>query len=126
MLWKVIGVGLCTVVISLILKQYKPELVVFSNICGGLIILMLAVDGVKDLIGEFMNLQNFSGVKMDVISPILKVIGVGYITEFTADVAEDSGNKSVANKVVLGGKIAICMLALPVIKTLISAIISLI
>ena len=126
MLLKILGVGLCGVIINLLLKQYKPEFCLLNNVCVGLLIFALLIDGVKEIVLDFINIQNLSGVKHDIISPMLKVIGIGYITEFTSDLAEESGNKSIAGKIILGGKIAICVLALPIIKQLINAIISLI
>ncbi len=125
MIFKIIGVGICTIVVSIVLKQYKPELSVLVNICGGLVIFMLAIDGVSTLVSEFYSIEN-STSQIEIVKPIMKVLGVGYITEFTANLAEDSGNKSVASKIVLGGKVAICTLALPILKQLINAIISLI
>ena len=95
------------------------------NICGGLVIFMLAIDGVSTLVSEFYSIENLTS-QIEIVKPIMKVLGVGYITEFTANLAEDSGNKSVASKIVLGGKVAICTLALPILKQLINAIISLI
>ena len=126
MLLKIIGIGVVTVVVNLILRGYKSEFASLVNICGGLIIFLMLIDGISDVINNFIYLQNATNINIDIVSPIIKVIGVGYITEFTADFAEDSGNKSIADKVVVGGKIAICLLAMPIIKTLISAIVSLI
>lgn len=125
MIFKIIGVGICTIVVSIVLKQYKPELSVLVNICGGLVIFMLAIDGVSTLVSEFYSIENLTS-QIEIVKPIMKVLGVGYITEFTANLAEDSGNKSVASKIVLGGKVAICTLALPILKQLVNAIISLI
>ena len=51
---------------------------------------------------------------------IFKIIGIGYITEFTADIAEDFGNNIISSKVIIGGKIVICGMALPVIKDLLA------
>lgn len=126
MLLKIIGVGVCTVIINIILKQYKPEIALLVNICGALLIFALAMSGINDIVNEFINLQNQGNIKIDIVAPIMKVIGVGYITEFTSDLAEDSGNKLIASKILLGGKIAICTLAFPIIKKLITAIFSLI
>ena len=124
MLFKIVGVGLCTVIINLILKQYKPEIAMLANICGSLIIFSIAISGVNDLIVGLIDLQSQSYINVDIVSPVMKVIGVGYITEFTADLAEDSGNKAIASKILLGGKIAICTLAFPIIKKLITTIFS--
>ena len=126
MLLKIIGVGVCTLVINIILREYKSDFAILANVCGGLLIFLIMIDGIREIVQQFVYIKDFTGIKLDIITPIIKVIGVGYITEFTADLAEDSGNKSIANKVIMGGKIAICVLALPIIKSLINAIISLI
>ncbi|MBR2909489.1 MAG: stage III sporulation AC/AD family protein [Clostridia bacterium] len=126
MLIKILGIGVCTLLINIVLKQYKPEFSLLANVCGGLIIFMLVLNEGKLFIEEIANFGNYAGVKTDIISPILKVIGIGYITEFTSDLAEDCGNKSISNKVVLGGKVAICISAFPIIKNLTTAILSII
>lgn len=126
MLLKVLGVGICSVIIGLILKQYKPEFAMLANICGGLIIFILVIDEVQVIVDSFVNFEDMAIGQVEIVKPILKVIGVGYITEFTADIAEDCGNKSISNKVLLGGKVAICILATPILKNLISVILSLI
>lgn len=124
MLFKIIGVALVTVVINIILKGYKSDFAFLVNICGGLIIFLLLIDGAKEIIDNFIYLSSNSSIKIDIIKPILKVIGIGYITEFTADLADDSNNKSIADKVIMGGKIAICVSALPIIKLLLNTILS--
>ena len=64
-------------------------------------------------------------LNFDFLTVILKIVGVGYITEFTADIAEDFGNKIIASKVLLGGKIIICGMTLPIIEKLFSVLLSL-
>ncbi len=85
-------------------------------------IFLLCIDGLQGLMvgfGEFYNLIN---LKFDFLSPLLKVLGVGYATEFTADIAEDFGNSVIASKVLLGGKIVICGMSLQVIEKLLSVL----
>lgn len=125
MLFKILGIGICTLVLNLVLKNQKPEIALLVNVCGGLLIFMFVLDGVSDLLDEFYEFENYVG-KVEIVKPIMKVLGVGYITEFSSNLAEDSGNKSIASKIVLGGKVAICGLAMPILKQLIQTIISLI
>lgn len=120
MILKIIAIGIVTVFLSLILKQYKPEFSLLVSLCGGLLIFILIIDAANEILDQIILINVNSDVNF--IEPIIKILGVGYITEFTASLAEDSGNKSIATKVVLGGKIAICLLALPIIKKLINAI----
>lgn len=125
MLFKIFGIGICTLVLNLVLKNQKPEIALLVNVCGGLLIFMFVLDGVSDLLDEFYEFENYVG-KVEIVKPIMKVLGVGYITEFSSNLAEDSGNKSIASKIVLGGKVAICGLAMPILKQLIQTIISII
>lgn len=126
MLIKILSVAVITVIVTLSIKQYKPEIATLVSVCGGLIIFMLSLECAEALIGGFNELEGATLSGVEITKPIFKVLGVGYITEFTASLAEDAGNKSIASKVVLGGKIAICTLALPIIKQLVSTILSLI
>lgn len=125
MLFKIIGIGICTLVLNMVLKNQKPEIALLVNVCGGLLIFMFVLDGVSGLLEGFYELENYVG-KVEIVKPIMKVLGVGYITEFSSNLAEDSGNKSIASKIVLGGKVAICGLAMPILKQLIQTIVSII
>ena len=53
---------------------------------------------------------------------ILKIVGVGYLTEFSAGICEDYGAGSVGKKLQLSGKIAIFILAFPVIEAFINVV----
>ena len=124
MLFKILGTGLVTVVLYITIKQYKPELALLVSIEGGLIISLMLISEVEIIIDEFVSFGEVSGLGTSITTPIIKVLGVGYITEFCGEIAEDSGNKLLANKILLGGKISILILALPVIRLLISTIMS--
>ena len=126
MLLKIIGVAFCLVVINSILKQTRPEFCLITNVCASVLIFVLLVDGVRSVVSELIDVKNLIGVNEDIITPILKVIGIGYITEFSSEIAEESGNKSAASKIILGGKITICVIAFPVVKKLLNAILLLI
>lgn len=47
-------------------------------------------------------------------SVLLKVMGISVITQFVADIASDSGNKALANQMILTGKVSVMILAMPV------------
>ncbi|MBQ9790160.1 MAG: hypothetical protein IJW24_01015 [Clostridia bacterium] len=126
MLFKILGVGIVTVILSSILKNSRSDFSLLINICGGLIIFYILIDGITELFDGIGFLSENANISSSIISSIVKVIGVGYVTEFCADIAEDSGNKFVANKVILGGKIALCVMAFPIIRYLFQTIISLI
>ena len=56
---------------------------------------------------------------------IFKIIGVGYLVEFTASICSDTGNHSLSDKVLLGGKIIILVMALPIITSILEIVMDL-
>ncbi len=125
MITKIIAVAVVTIIISSITKQYRADLSLLINICGGLLIVMLSINGLTEIIDAMVNLPQNTSISNAVIKPLIKVVGIGYITEFCADMAEDSGNKTICSKIIFGGKIAICAVALPLITNMLNAILSL-
>ena len=61
-----------------------------------------------------------SGIENGLLKVLLKIVGVGYLTEFSAGVLNDFGAGSVADKVVLGGKLTVLLLSIPIIESLLS------
>ena len=47
---KIIGIGLISLIIIIIVKQYRPEFVIYVSIIAGAIILMLIMDKVSSII----------------------------------------------------------------------------
>ena len=125
MLFKILCVALVTIIASSVIKQYKPDLGVLINICGGVLIVIMSAEGLSNIIDSMITLGDGLLVSDTVVNPILKVLGVGYLTEFSADIAEDAGNKSISSKILFGGKIAICVIALPIIINVLKVILSL-
>ncbi len=126
MLFKILGVGIVTVISFLTVKQYKPDLAIVVSLAGGLLMSLILIDEAKIVVDEFVTFSSDFKLGTNITVPLLKVMGVGYVTEFCSDLAEDSGNKLLANKIILGGKIAILVIALPIIRVIIESIVSIV
>jgi len=125
MIVKIAIIALISIFISSSLKNYSKDFSIFVNITGGILIFLLCIDELTNIILYFSEMYNLINIDSRYLTFVLKIIGVGYITEFTADIAEDFGNKSISSKVILGGKIIICGMSIPIIKDLLSLLLSL-
>lgn len=125
MIIKIIAISLTTVVVSSIIKQYRADISLLINICGAVLVVLLSLNGIGEIIDGIIQISDTVKVSQSIINPLIKVLGIGYITEFSADVADDAGNKSVSSKIVFGGKVAICVVALPIIIDMLNSILSL-
>lgn len=125
MILKIIIIAIICIFITALLKQYNAEFSTMVSVCGGVLIFLLLTDEIENIIENFVSLYELTDLKFDFLSVILKIVGIGYVVEFVADIAEDFGNKMMASKVVLGGKIVICGMTLPIIKNMLSILLSL-
>lgn len=115
---KIIGVAFVTTFAAILLKSTKPELSFAVTVSGVIIVLLFIVDALQNTISLFSEISQATGVENGLLKVLLKIVGVGYITEFGAGVLQDFGGNSLADKVSLGGKITIMLLSLPVVEGL--------
>ena len=119
---KVVAVGLITVIATIIVKQVKPEIAVLITIVGSIIIIIMTINLLQSVFGNFMGIFNKTGVSSSVFVPVLKIIGIGYLCEFGANLCIDGGCNSIADKILFCGKIAILIIALPIINNVIDIV----
>ena len=119
---KIIGVAFITTITSLLLKSTKPELSFAVTVTGIIVILLFVIDALQNTLAIFSTLAQMTGVNNGLLKILIKIVGVGYVTEFGAGVLQDFGSSSVADKVTLAGKITVVVLALPVLESLLSLV----
>lgn len=123
-IFKIIGVAFITALTALLLKGTKPELSFAVTVVGTVIILIFAFDMLKESLDIFVTLQQTSGISDTLIRQVLKIIAIGYLTEFSAGMLSDFGSASVADKVIFAGKLCILALSMPIITSLLKTVLS--
>ncbi len=122
---KIIGLALVVTICVIIVKQTKPELAMLVGVAGSVILLFYIIDLLQQVFGLFDYILQNTGLDSDLFLVLLKIVGVGYLTEFGANICSDAGNSQMSSKVLLAGKLSIFLLAIPIIKNLIDIIIGL-
>ena len=114
---KIVGIGLLTLIITIILKEYKKDYAIYVVLIGGMIILLFSMDTISSVVGFIRNVYIGSGKYNDVfISLLLKVTGIAILTEYAVSICKDAGESAIANKIDFGGKIIIISLSIPIIS----------
>lgn len=122
-IFKIIGIGLLTCIVAIIIKQIRPEFYIVVVLSGTIIILFLIIDQLKIVFDYFLTIFNKTTLNYELFSSMLKIIGVGFLTEFANGVCIDTGNSSIGEKIVFAGKIVIVCLSLPIVSSLLNVII---
>lgn len=124
-LYKILGIAIVTCIACLIVKPIRADFAIFISIVGGLIIIFYMVSYLSNIFDIFNNIFNISGVNGSIYSVIFKIIGIAYLTEFTASICSDTGNSSLGDKVLLGGKLIILVMSLPIVTSILDIVMEL-
>ncbi len=117
---KIVGAAFLTAITSSILKSTKPELSFAVIVTGVIIILLFILDMVKGSMTVLSEIVALTGMKNGVVQILLKIVGVGYLTEFSVGVLQDFNASSLADKVSLAGKVTVILMSLPIVNGLLT------
>ena len=120
---KVIGIGLIALVIAIILKQYRPEYVIYISIIAGILILFLTLEKFSGIINLLKSISDKTYINKQFLEILLKITGIAIITEFAVSICLDAGEKAIASKIEIGSKVIIVTMSIPIISSLLEVII---
>jgi stage III sporulation protein AD len=106
----------------LLLRQVKPELAVIIGLVGTILIFLMVVSGLTQVIGSINGIVAQTGLATQLFASILKIVGIGYLCEIAASICQEAGAKAVSDMVILGGKVLIMVLAIPIIQALVDVV----
>ena len=122
---KIVAIGLITCFAVLIVKPVKSDFALIIGVVGGIIILSMVLNCFTSIFNSFSSIVQKTGLNQKIFSLIIKVVGIGYLTEFSANLCSDCGNNGLADKMLLGGKVVLLVLSLPIINNILSIVMEL-
>lgn len=120
---KIIGIGLISLIVIIIIKQYRPEFAVYVSLIAGALILILVLDKMSGVINLLSNLASKTSINKDFIFLLIKITGIAFLTEFAVSICKDAGESAIATKIDMGGKVMIIAMSIPIISSLLETII---
>ena len=122
---KIIGIGLISLIIIIIVRQYKPEFTLYVSLLAGALILVFIMDRIGGIIDLLTSLSNKTAINNEFIILLIKITGIAFLTEFAVSICKDTGESAIANKVDMGGKVIIVSMSIPIISSLLETIVQL-
>lgn len=119
---QIIGIGLVSTVIILILRKQKPEIAVQVSIVTGVVIFLLLASKLSSVVELLQSYGDRADIKPVYFNTVLKITGIAYIAEFGAEICNDAGESAIASKIELAGKVIIVVMAVPIITSLLDLV----
>src|SRR5690625_1290139 len=121
---QIVILGITSAILYSLLKDINETFAFFILLLTSIFIFLMVIQQIASIFQFIERLGTQSQVQDFHLRTILKIIGIAYITEIGANITRDAGLSSVASKIELSGKIAILILAIPILTAVIEAILS--
>ena len=119
---KIAMLGIAGILTALFLKETKPSFTVFISMATCLLIFFYAVGKLSYLADTLADLKIYVDMKDSYLASLLKIVGITYIADFSANLCRDAGYTAIAGQIEFFGKISILTISAPVILALLDTI----
>ena len=120
---KIIGIGLISLIIIIIVRQYKPEFTLYVSLLAGALILVFIIGKIEGIIDLLTTLSNKTAINNEFLTLLIKITGIAFLTEFAVSICKDSGESAIASKIDMGGKVIIVSMSIPIISSLLETVV---
>lgn len=123
---RVVGLGLMATVLLVLIREQRKDIGVLVRLAVGVAMLLIVVPDIARVVAAFVHISELAHIPALYLGMLLKVIGIAYLTVFVAQLANETGETGTALRVELAGKIAILLLAVPLIASITETVLKLI
>ncbi len=122
----VVGVLLCAAMLTMLLRNTRPELAMGLSLVAGAVVLTALIGQLTPLISAMRRMLSMAAIDTAYFGVVLKAAGVCLLTQITADTCRDAGETALAGKAELAGRLFMLVLAVPLFEGLLTLVTGLI
>ena len=112
---KISILGITAVLLSQMLKNYKPEYGYYINLAVCICVFLYVMSKLTFLLDYVEQIQDMIHLDPVYLTMILKMIGSTYVAEFAVNLCKDAGCQTIAGQIELFAKLSILVISMPVI-----------
>ena len=121
---QILGCGFLVLVLWLVLQQYKSTSSMFVVIAFAALMFLSMAGQLQTMLQTLLQFSERSGVNVIYLTTIFKMIGIAWLTEFLCQVCRDAGCGALAVKLEFAAKVALLLLAFPVLTAVLESIVA--
>lgn len=121
---KAAGAGLISLLCSVLLKRLRPEYAVFTAAAGGVCVLLIIIPSLRSAADVLASFSSRLGQGEEYMALFAKACAAACVSSLISCECRDTGNAALAQVSEFAGKVCVLMIGLPMIKTVLGAVIS--
>lgn len=112
----VCGILVIAAFLTVLLRQYRPELALAVGVAAGVGISVAVILTLSEPLAYVKETLTRAGMDGGTALLLIKSLGICLLTQFTAELCRDAGESGMASRAELGGKAALLLLLLPLLR----------
>jgi len=119
--------ALCVVgaLLALIIKRGTPELALLLAVGCTVAVLLSLEEPVRTILLFLEELGEQSGISQQLFEPLYKTVGIAFVVKLGGELCRDAGEAAMAAVVESAGAVCALLVALPLLRTVLSLILEL-
>ncbi len=90
-IFTIIGIGLVSAVLAVVLRQYRPEYAMLVSLAAGVVILVLVCTSITPVVEQINSIIDLADIPGEYTSILFKVLGICFVTQIACDTCKDAG-----------------------------------
>lgn len=123
---QVLGLAVAAGVVLVVLRQQRPEMALLLSVATGVVLFTLVVGRLLAVVQTLETLGSRARIDVAYLGTVLKIIGIAYLADFGSQVLTDAGERAVAAKVEMAGKVLILLLAVPILVAILQRLLDMV
>lgn len=119
---KIACLGISGVLLAQLLKEHRSPLVELISLSVCMLIIFYSLQKLSSVFELINELGSYVAEQKGYFRILLKIIGITYIADFSANICRDAGFGAVAGQIEIFGKISILAVSTPIIMALLGTV----
>lgn len=111
---------LTALILWLTLNKHAKDMSVLLTLAVCAMVVTVSVGFLQPVVSFLRRIQELGNLDSDLLSVVLKVVGIGLITEIATLICKDAGNESMGKALQILSTVAVLWMSIPVFEKLLS------
>ena len=116
------GAVFLAIILTVNLSGYRKDMAALLTLAVCVMVALVAVQYIRPILEFVEELEEIGGLDSDMIRILLKIVGIGILSEIAVPVCADAGNASVGKAVQFLAVMVILSLSIPLFRSLIQVL----
>lgn len=116
------AVAVAAALCAMVLQRQVQELALVLALAAGVLILAFSMDALRGLRAMMDTLAGTAGISPQILSPVVKTVGIAVVTRITAELCRDAKEGGIAAFVETAGAAMALFVAMPLLEAVLATI----